>query len=173
MAIRRCEKGHFYDTEKYKFCPVCMAEQKQTFESNQWKSEDKTIDLEESDRTVGYLWDGGDEETQPVVGWLVCVRGAECGRDWKLSYGRNDIGTQPPADILLNTSEHLKECRVCSVICDEKHKKTILDPGKGPLVYYNNKLILEPVELKNGDEIGIEGYVLCFQGFCGIQKNYW
>lgn len=173
MAIRRCEKGHFYDTEKYSFCPVCMAEQNGDFASNQWMSEDKTIGLEESDKTISYLLDETDAEAQPVVGWLVCVRGAERGRDWRLSYGRNDVGTQPPADILLSSSNPLKECRVCSIICDGKHKKMVLDPGKGPLVYYNNKLILEPVELKDGDEIGIEGSILCFQGFCGIQKNYW
>ena len=173
MAIRRCEKGHFYDTEKYSFCPVCMAEEKAGMESGHWESEDKTIGLEESDKTVGYLLKELDAEAQPVVGWLVCARGAERGRDWRLSYGRNDIGTQPPADILLSGSNHLKGCRGCSIICDGKHKKIVLDPGKGPLVYYNNKLILEPVELRDGDEIGIEGYVLCFQSFCGIQKNYW
>ena len=92
MAIRRCEKGHFYDTEKYSFCPVCMAEEKAGMESGHWESEDKTIGLEESDKTVGYLLKELDAEAQPVVGWLVCVRGAERGRDWRLSYGRNDIG---------------------------------------------------------------------------------
>ena len=36
-----------------------------------------------------------------------------------------------------------------------------------------DKLKNDAAALQDGDEIGVEGYLLCFQSFCGIQKDCW
>lgn len=172
MAILQCPRGHFYDYEKYSECPICLAEQKKSNLSDTWP-EDGTIAFDEGDKTVAIDLLEEDRQARPVVGWLVCVQGGERGRDWRLSAGRNDLGTEYPADILLESSVGTHECRLCSVVYDNKHDEFLLVPGRGTLVRLNNVLLVEPILLQDGDEIEIEGYLLCFQRFHGLSKKYW
>ena len=172
MAIRQCSRGHFYDYDKHSECPICLAEQKASGLSAVWQ-EERTLAFDEGEKTVAVDLMEEDRQARPVVGWLVCVRGGECGRDWRLSAGRNDLGTVDPADVLLESAAGIQECRLCSVVYDNKHDEFLLVPGRGELVRRNNGLLVEPILLQDGDEIEIEGYLLCFQRFHGLSKKYW
>lgn len=172
MAICRCKKGHFYDNAKFFQCPICLSEQKEDGLPGSWQ-EDQTLDFSDGDDTVAIDLLQEDRKANPVVGWLVCVRGEERGRDWRLSSGRNNLGTIYPADVLLGSQCSVLDSRLCSVVYDDKHKEFLLVPGRGTLVFLNNCLLVEPTHLQDGDEISVGEYVLCFQSFRGISKGYW
>ena len=166
MAIRLCVHNHYYDDEKYVVCPICLR-------AAQDGAPDATLTVGQGEETAAYGPLQEDPAARPVVGWLVCVEGEERGRDWRLSDGRNDIGTAAPADILLRPAAAPGEGRLCSVVYDGRHKAFALAPERGAIVYYNGQLLTGPAALQDGDEIGVEGYLLCFQSFCGIQKDCW
>lgn len=173
MAIRQCENYHFFDDEKYEVCPICLMEQQQGG-SAQDETVGYTIPLSaDDDVTVGYCMVENDRMAKPTVGWLVCVKGSERGRDWRLHEGRNDVGTTADADVLLARAG--TESRYCSVIYDGKHREFLVMPGKDALVYRNGVLLTDPVPLQDGDEIGIGGeeVLLCFQSFCKKDRTYW
>lgn len=166
MAIRRCPKNHFYDDKKYDVCPVCLLEQ-QAPGSTGDATVGYTVPVDpEQDVTIGYRMIVDDAVAKPTVGWVVCVKGSGCGRDWRLHEGRNDIGTTPDADVPLAETGR-KEARMCSVVYDGKHGEFLLAPGNDSLVYLNGVLLSQPSPLENGDEISVGESLLCFQSFGG------
>ena len=166
MAIRQCPNHHFYDDEKYGVCPVCLLEQ-QTPGSAEDATMGYTVPVDpEQDVTIGYRMIAEDAVAKPTVGWVVCVKGNGCGRDWRLHEGRNEIGTTPDADVPLAETGAREAC-MCSVIYDGKHKEFLLAPGSEPLVYLNGVLLSRPSPLGDGDEISVGDSLLCFQSFCG------
>jgi len=166
MAIRQCPNHHFYDDAKYDVCPVCLLE-RQTPGSTGDATVGYTTPVDPAeDVTIGYRMIAEDAIAKPTVGWVVCVKGKGCGRDWRLHEGRNDIGTTPDADIPLAEMGSRESC-ICSVIYDGKHGEFLLAPGNGPLVYLNGVLLSRPSPLGNGDEISVGENLLCFQSFCG------
>ena len=92
MGIRRCENGHYYDDEKFFRCPYCgiNIDLEDEIDSDQ----DKTVAIadinyseDDDDRTI--MAEGKEEKRYFVTGWLVCVDGAEKGRDYRLHMGFN------------------------------------------------------------------------------------
>ena len=166
MAIRECAKHHFYDDEKYKVCPICLSMSPQSAEA-----EDKTVGYttlldDANDKTIGYQELKDDAAAKPTVGWVVCVKGKNCGRDWRLHEGRNEIGTAMNAEVPIQLTG--KECGcACSVVYDGKHKEFILVPGEVSLVYLNGRLLSGPMPLTDGDRMCVGENQLCFQRFCG------
>lgn len=99
MAIRQCTRHHFYDDEKYKVCPICLSLSSQNHE-NEDRTVAYTTPLDNvADKTIGYQALKDDVVAKPTVGWVVCVKGKNCGRDWRLHEGRNDIGTAVNAEV--------------------------------------------------------------------------
>ena len=85
--LKRCKNGHIYDTSKYSSCPYCKAEGLETE-----VKEDKINLVEEmndDDKTMAY-W-AKDSRVDPVVGWLVCIEGADKGKDFRILSERNFI----------------------------------------------------------------------------------
>lgn len=165
MAIRQCPRHHFYDDEKYGTCPVCL------LRDTDGGGDDKTIGYLSptdfvADKTVAYHVLSADVISKPTVGWVVCMKGESPGRDWRLHEGRNDIGAASDAEVSL---AEMRPCtaRVGSIVYDGKHKTFLLVPGEVALLYLNGGLLSEPAVLKDGDIIGVEDNLLCFQSFCG------
>ena len=129
MAIRQCTRHHFYDDEKYKVCPICLSLSSQNHEN-----EDRTVAYttpldDAADKTIGYQALKDDAVAKPTVGWVVCVKGKNCGRDWRLHEGRNDIGTAVNAEVPIQLTGQECGC-ACSVIYDGKHKETGMENWK-------------------------------------------
>lgn len=166
MAIRQCSNHHFYDDNKYSVCPICSLGQQPPGSSGD-ATVGYTVPLDpEADVTIGYRMIAEDAVAKPTVGWVVCVKGSDCGRDWRLHEGKNNIGTTVDADISLAEGK-LRETCMCSVVYDGKHKEFLLAPGNDSLVYLNGVLLSRPLPLGNGDEISVGDSLLCFQSFCG------
>jgi hypothetical protein len=79
---------------------------------------------------------GGDQDGFPVVGWLVPLNGQNAYQTFRLKPGLTKIGTQYPADIVVNdgfmSTEH---CQITS----SPTGFTMLDPGSTNGCYVNDR----------------------------------
>lgn len=166
MSIRQCPNHHFYDSDKYAVCPICLLGN-----SAADPDSDRTIGYADildplTDKTVCYSFLERSEPSKPVVGWLVSIKGPTIGQDWRLHEGRNDIGTAADSEVILGSSPNRK-LWYASVIYDAKHQCFLLMPGSASLLYLNGELLSQTLPLEDGALIGIEDHLLCFQKFHG------
>ncbi len=183
MAIIRCPHGHFYDDDKYDFCPVCNKNG-----SSGWQSDDeKTVSLdmiggnmkeirltaeEPEKQHVKGSWDSEKtvalteyDKQDLLVGWLVCISGSMKGKDYRLYSGFNRIGRNMDSDICVQDPE-VSGTMHCAVVYDEKGECFYLVPGKGTNTYLNQEAIRNAVNIVERDLIQVGASVLEFVPFC-------
>ena len=191
MAIVKCEQGHFYDNQKYDDCPFCKKERQEQHPEAQFR-EQQTVsayqmedvpDKENRDRETVWLQNAGksglgNEDAKTVgiyskftgndyvTGWLVCVRGPERGRDYRLHYGFNRIGRGLMMDICMMEDSMISRNTHCSVVYEHKKNEFSLVPENGCLTYYREQALAEPVKLESGDRFQIGETELEFVAFC-------
>jgi hypothetical protein len=111
--MKRCEYGHYYDDSKHTSCPACGIPDldigKTVPKKSTWpEPEDvgktrRSVDSEhtrQKDRRGESNIDAGvtvakvrkELDIDPVVGWLVCVKGPDRGRDYRIRSEKNFIG---------------------------------------------------------------------------------
>ena len=114
------------------------------------------------------------EETrfEPVVGWLVCVDGVECGRDYRLLAGRNYIGRSLDMDVSIPDDKQLSRERHCSIIYDPRSYRFVLLPGDSTLTMVNGAAQNTPCDINDGDIISCGSTNLCFIRFCKEGRNW-
>lgn len=196
MKLRKCENGHFYDEEKYAFCPHCQKE-------NGGSDNDFTISL-----TTGDQVDPADVKTEPltvsqskpdldlgpiekpapvfresenltvsfysqkigldpVVGWLICIEGAEKGRSFELHAGRNFVGRGKDMDIVLSDSS-VSRNKHAIIIYEARNKMFLAQAGESrELFYVNDEVVLSNTKLEAYDTLLIGDTKLAFIPFCG------
>ena len=165
MAIIRCSScGFFYDEEKYGACPKCSG----AYRAGR---------AEESVLVIGGAVKAGADafiqtgETGFLAGWLVCVRGPQRGRDFRIFPGFNRIGRQTYSDICLEDALVARENH-CSVVYEPKRGKFFLVPGMGTVTFKNGKRIDGAEPLEEGDVIGLGESLLAFVPF-GWKEYTW
>ena len=85
MEIRQCAFGHFYDASVSPRCPYCGGREGD-------RAEPAVILPEMLNRPTNRDERPAHGAASPVVGWLVCLSGAERGRSRELYNGNNFIG---------------------------------------------------------------------------------
>lgn len=165
MAIIRCSScGFFYDEEKYGACPKCSG----AYRAGR---------AEESVLVIGGAVKVGADafiqtgETGFLAGWLVCVRGPQRGRDFRIFPGFNRIGRQTYSDVCLEDALVARENH-CSVVYEPKRGKFFLVPGMGTVTFKNGKRIDGAEPLEEGDVIGLGESLLAFVPF-GWKEYTW
>lgn len=175
MGIRRCENGHYYDDEKFFRCPYCgiNIDLKDEIDSDQ----DKTVAIadinyseDDDDRTI--MAEGKEEKRYFVTGWLVCVDGAEKGRDYRLHMGFNRIGRSYQMDICLEDDLAITRDNHCSVIYDDKNGQFLVKPSVGTVTYLNGNILLSAEIIKTGDRIRVGQSTLELVAFCNGEKKW-
>lgn len=186
MAIIRCSKGHFYDNEKFSQCPHCgifAAEdndvtvayadpkcgspadddmdktvaispypEKEQIPQKAEKDDEKTLSAYEQEKGEDYL-----------VGWLVCVRGADRGRDYRLHQGFNRLGRASHMDIQV-TDPTVPRTAV-SVVYDDRSNLFYAVQMESS-AYLNGTYLEGAVQLKTGDLITTGSEEFEFIAFC-------
>lgn len=105
--------------------------------------------------------------TEPVVGWLVCVKGVHFGEDFKIKSGRNFIGRSGNMNISLSADKAVSRDRHAILTYDPKGNAFFIQPGESSeLCYVNNDAVLVPTKLKLNDKITIGESELIFVPFC-------
>ena len=130
----------------------------------------------DDDRTLPVtadMLDGMAEKPAPVVGWLVCTDGVNKGTDYRLHQGRNFIGRSPEMDVCILGDNTVSRSSHAIVVYDPRSNVYLAQPGSSKeLFYVNDKLVLNPVELKAMDLLNIGDTKLMFVPLCGEQFHW-
>ena len=190
MKLRKCENGHFYDEEKYAFCPHCRkagsgAQEDFTISMPSGiqidddaktepltdeiipslKKEVQEVQKEETNLTLGFY--AQKMGMEPVVGWLVCVEGEQKGRSFELHAGRNFIGRSPEMDIVLAGDIAVSRNKHAIIIYEARNKMFLAQAGESrELFYVNDEVVLSNVKINPYDAVLIGSTKLLFIPFC-------
>ena len=196
MPMKRCDHGHFYDTDKHTICPACGVS---GLDIEATLARGATTDRHDLDvptqpresvaptqarqgpaRAAG----GADAGVtvahykkslgiDPVVGWLVCTAGPDKGRDFRIKNERNFIGRSPGMDICIGGDDGISRERHAVISFNPRKKTFLLLPGEAHgLVYHNDDEVIGSVELKPYDRIEMGQSTLLFVPFCGASFSW-
>lgn len=119
-----------------------------------------------SGKTVAY-YDTPDN-TEPVAGWLVCVKGNYVGESFELHTGKNHIGRSLNMTVALAKEKTVSREKHATITFDPVAKQFYLQAGDSSgLTYLNGKLLLVPDTLKKYDLITLGECSLIFVPLCG------
>lgn len=178
MDMKRCNKGHFYDGEKYKTCPYCQetnmipAKTVPVKENNQVVSPTAELTANSLDpfnrddgKTVGIFKKNVGKD--PVVGWLVATEGKHYGESFKLKTGRNFIGRGHDMDVVLSADESISRNKHAILLYDPKANQFFIQSGESrELTYLNGDVLLESKVLHSKDRITLGNSELLFVPLC-------
>lgn len=122
-------------------------------------------------KTVGF-YDGAlaekDKVIDPVVGWLVCIKGEAFGSSFVLKSGKNFIGRDRKMDVALTGDKSVsRECHAI-VIYDPRSRMFLVQPGTSrELFYLNDKVVLGVEAIGSHDILSIGKTELMFIPCCG------
>lgn len=184
MAMKRCNNGHFYDSNKYQQCPYCgisNLDASKTMPIIQQRNDASPVDptvaslgttvgmnetRADSDKTIGIMQK--HKGIDPVVGWVVCIDGPSKGKDYRIKSERNFIGRDQKMDIALVEDNSVSRENHAIISYNPKNGAFRILPGESHgLVYLNEEEVFSPMEIKLNDVIEIGETKLMFVPFCG------
>lgn len=184
MQLNRCDNGHYYDSSKHSSCPHCGVQNLDIDIQRTMPKQNLNIDLEKTQprkggtKEEGSSFGDGEGKTvgiyrkklgiDPVVGWLVAIKGADRGRDFRIRSERNFIGRSDRMDISISGDESVSRENHAIVSYNPKKSSFRIMPGDSRgLVYLNDEEVITPEELKAYDIIEVGQTKLMFVPFCG------
>lgn len=117
--------------------------------------------------------DFGGEKVRPVVGWLVCVKGANVGKEYRIHSDYNYVGSAYGDIVILGDPKISREKHML-ITYDPENRKFYVAPASGAnIVRLNDKsLVGGAEELKNYDVIRTGDTSLMFIAFCGPEFGW-
>ncbi len=186
MTMKRCDNGHYFETEKYTSCPSCgvanLHIQPTVAVGRMSPADQVRNDLDIPTVARGQAKPAAVERDpgatvgvvrkkmgiDPVVGWLVCIEGAEKGRDYRIRSERNFVGRDPKMDICIGGDDAISRDNHAVISFNPKKNTYLLTPGEGRgIIYLNEEEVATPTELKAYDMIELGQTKLLFVAFCG------
>ena len=195
MTLTECANGHLYDADMNDSCPYCNGGSNMIncsaggdsgvgktapvgggFGPSGTRQSQSEIGAtvapaayvkkqEEDNRTVGIFQKR--MELEPVVGWLVCVDGADKGKDYKL-YGKNNtIGRSERMDVYIKNDPTISRENHARLAYDQKHNDFHLIPADAVNnIYVNEEPVYLPTKLQAYDLIELGDTKVVFVPFC-------
>ena len=109
----------------------------------------------------------------PIVGWLVCVKGPNRGRDYRLHSGTNYIGSSKEMDVCIENDATISRRRAASISYDDMGKVFFIQKGEGRnLIYLNGSAVRSDADLAIYDHIVIGSTELVFVPLCCDQFTW-
>ncbi|MCB0354236.1 MAG: FHA domain-containing protein [Bdellovibrionales bacterium] len=169
MATKRCTNGHYFDPSKHTSCPLCSKVGASIPRTEMAPAAGVAIPVPGVSRlgeeTKAVYQKSGTVD--PVVGWLVCVKGPSQGRDYRLHSEKNFIGRSTSMDICIAEDESVSREKHAVVSFNPKKRVFKVHPGESRgLVYLNGEEVEAPVELKRKDQIELGETSLMFFPLC-------
>ncbi len=119
----------------------------------------------DSAKTVGVY---ADANTEPVVGWLICVKGESLGESFNLKAGKNSIGRGAGMDVMLAQERSVSRDKHAIITYEPKKRIFLIQPGESSgLVYLNDELLMSFAQLSAYDTIQLGEAIFKFLPFCG------
>ena len=115
----------------------------------------------------------GGEKLQPVVGWLVCIKGADVGKEYRIHSDYNYVGSAA-GDIVITGDPKISREKHMLITFDPETRCFYVAPASGAnIVRLNDKGLVGGAEqLKNYDVIRTGDTSLMFIGFCGTEFGW-
>lgn len=202
MALTECTNGHLYDTDQYASCPYCNggmnrvefgagndsgigktvgitggnapapgAEIGATVAPSGYNRDRKQDAAKDTGKTVAVFQKNFARE--PVTGWLVCIEGAEKGKDYRVVAKNNTIGRSEEMDICIKGDTAISRENHARLAYDGKHNNFYFIPAESTnSVYINDEPTYVPTQLKKGDVIELGESKFIFIPFCDHSFNW-
>lgn len=107
------------------------------------------------------------EPFDPVVGWLICIKGPNRGKDYRLHSGTNFVGRSKSMDVCLENDQTVSSRNHASVSYDERSRCFFLQKGEvRNLIYLNGKPVFGYETLTIYDRVEIGNTELMFVPLC-------
>lgn len=182
MKLIRCERGHYYDSEQHSQCPSCGVPGLDV-QATQVKRPESMVDTATVTQVRGQSGAADVGVTvamvrkkigiDPVVGWLVCVRGPEKGRDYRIRSERNGIGRGADMAICIAGDEAISRENHAFVSFNPRKGSFRIAPGDGRgMTYLNGEEVDVPMPLNAYDRIELGQTHLLFVPLCGAHFNW-
>ena len=114
-----------------------------------------------------------NSEIEPVRGWLVVVDGEKRGLDFRIHTGSNYVGRSNKNDICFDFDQTISKEKCCDIKYDDRTKQFYILLGEGANnIYINNKILLQPTEIKDYDIIEIGQTKMIFRSLCNDSFDY-
>ena len=106
--------------------------------------------------------------SEPVVGWLVCVKGVHFGESFTITSGRNSIGRNQSNSICLSKDDTVSREKHAWIVFEPRKKRFLVQPGESSgLIYVDGEDVLQPVEIHSNEIIELGGTKLMLVPLCG------
>lgn len=113
------------------------------------------------------------KRSQPVVGWLVCIKGVYRGESFTLKAGRNFIGRSADMDVCLHEDSSIADAKQAAIIYEPRSRQFILMPGDvHELCYINNEVALSSTPINAYDCLDIGDTSLLLIPCCGERFSW-
>ncbi|OCL25307.1 hypothetical protein U472_13195 [Orenia metallireducens] len=170
MKMERCNNGHLYNKKRYNACPYCdeaALEANTGSEGMSSKPFTASNTNENGVKTLAY-WDE-EQGFDPVVGWMVCIEGAEQGKDYKIRHERNFIGRSEEMHIHIEGDKTISRRNHGVISYNPKERNFTFIPGPEitSIIYINDEAIYAPRELSAYDIIEMGKSKFIFIPLCG------
>ena len=195
MKLKKCPNNHFYNADEHKNCPQCaLLKEKEPITKNPHIT-DKTdsvintgVSAEFSvavisasqpiaqsgstDMKTVAMWNA-PTGSEPVVGWLVCIKGTYMGQSFILKTGNNNIGRSMDMDVPLAQENTVSRNRHCIITFEPEKQEFFIQPGESSgLTYLNGELALTIVKLSMRDKIKLGNCEFVFFPLCDGKFNW-
>ncbi len=189
MADKRCNNGHYID-ESWDLCPYCpvaeapevpavvrpgRADAPQSAPERPapipiMRSEMTVTDAPAGERTVVVVPSASrgveaDPTRRYVVGWLVCLTGATRGEAFPVRMGRNVLGRDKRADVVVN-DEQASAHHADLVFRPEEGRFILMDHNSTNGTYVNEAELEPRRDLNSHDVVRIGAHRLLFVPLC-------
>lgn len=165
MNLIKCANEHFYDADKFLFCPHC---------ANQITGANDNTD---ADRNQGQISTKppDSQNINPVredilgrtVGWLVCIEGVIPGESFTLREGSNYIGRAANMDVCLLYEPTVSREKHAVITYDPTDNCCLLSSPEHPdRTFCNGKTVTTKKVLKDRDFITLGECSLLFIALC-------
>jgi hypothetical protein len=197
MALKRCENGHYFDPAKHTACPSCGV-QNINFEPTRKAAAAAdagepraggapvAVDVKapaaaraggaapaDEGKTKAIAPGKQAEGIDPVVGWLVCIEGADRGRDFRIRSQKNFVGRSQNMDIAIPGDDTISRQNHAVISYNPKNRQFKVHSGEARgLVYLNGEEVDNASALKAGDRIELGRTKLMFVPLCDDAFNW-
>lgn len=177
------------DTDSDLLCPACKELEQKNFERSTEPSEEveskkqtnlvdeiKKISGDNSDKTVGFFYSAKSNEnvkeqneiSEPVVGWLVCIKGNHFGESFGIYAGRNSVGRSEGNRIVIKNEKTISREKHAWITYEPKKRKFYVQPGESSgITYLNGDDIMESHQLNSKDMLEFGEGQFMFVPLCG------
>ena len=151
----------------------------------------KKVAADNDGKTVGFFSSGkasapDPEETEnksaapanvpseePVVGWLICIKGPNLGQCFNIYAGKNSLGRSNTNKIIVNKDKSISRDKHSWIIYEPRNRVFFAQPGDSSgLTYVNDEMIMQATKLEKKSIIEVGNTRLMLIPLCGDEFSW-